>query len=66
MTTDSTDRLDTLQNELASLLEARLGDLSRILHRKEVTTRRIVATEMEIKRHESDVVRMEGELDSPA
>ena len=64
MTTDtSADRLDALQQELAAILESRLGDLSRVLHRNEITTRRIVATEMEIKRHESDVTRMESELD---
>jgi chromosome segregation ATPase len=64
MTADnSTDRLDDIQQELAAILESRLGELSRILHRNEVTTRRIVATEMEIKRHESDAIRMESELD---
>jgi len=64
MTTDSsTDRLDALQQEFATILESRLGDLSRTLQRSEVTTRRIVATEMEIKRHESDASRMESELD---
>ncbi len=64
MTTDSTtDRLDALQQEFSTLLESRLGDLSRILQLSEVTTRRIVSTEMEIKRHESDAERMEAELD---
>ena len=59
----SANRLDVIQQELAAILESRLGELSRILHLNEVTTRRIVATEMEIKRHESDAIRMEGELD---
>ena len=60
---NSANRLDVIQQELAAILESRLGELSRILHRNEVTTRRIVATEMEIKRHESDAIRMEAELD---
>jgi len=57
-----TDRLDQIQQELASILEERLGALSAALQQNEATTRRIVAAEMEMQRHSRDHARMASEL----
>ncbi len=61
-TMSSPDRLDQIQQELAGLLEERLGALTVALHASETTTRRIVAAELEMQRAQRDAERMKGEL----
>jgi chromosome segregation ATPase len=51
MATDSTDRLNQISLELASILEARIQELTSSMRAAEATTRQIVAAEMDIARY---------------
>ncbi len=51
MADDTTERLERIQTELASVLEERLGVLSDALAGSERTTRRIIAAEVELERN---------------
>lgn len=62
------DRLDEIQQELATILEERITRLNASLQANEATSRRIVATELELQRAKatgehlaSEVTRLESE-----
>lgn len=59
----TTDRLDEIQAQLASILEARIGELDRALRDSESMTRRLVGAEIELDRHRSTKQRLSAELD---
>ncbi|HCH62613.1 MAG TPA: hypothetical protein DFR83_07415 [Deltaproteobacteria bacterium] len=56
------DRLDQIQQELASILEERLAALTTSLQATEATSRRIVATEMELQRAQQTQSRLTAEV----
>jgi chromosome segregation ATPase len=62
MSDATADRLQEIQGELASILEARLGELTHALRSTEGTTRRIIGAEIEIERHRSGRDALEAEL----
>lgn len=55
------DRLDQIQQELASILEERISRLNAALQANEATSRRIVATEMELERAKNTGKRLAAE-----
>lgn len=64
MSDATADRLQEIQGELASILEARLGELTRTLRSTEGITRRIIGAEIEIERHRAGRDALEAELKS--
>ena len=62
MVTDSSSRLNEISAELSSILEARIQELTRAMKGAEQITRQIVATEMEISRHQQVQASMGPEL----
>lgn len=57
-----TDRLSAIKNEFDKLLEARVGDLLGVVRATQEVTRRLVATEEEIRRQTYLKDRLESEL----
>lgn len=51
MSDETTARLEKIQAELATILEARLQELNLVLASTEQVARRIIAAEMEVERH---------------
>jgi chromosome segregation ATPase len=62
MSDETTDRLQQLQGELASILTERLGALTTAVRATEAAGRRILSAELDIARHADDRARLEGEL----
>jgi archaellum component FlaC len=56
------DRLQAIKDELTDLLEARIGDLMGAVRATQEVTRRIVATEEEIRRQTVQRDQLEREL----
>lgn len=63
MVPDSSSRLNEISAELASILEARIQELTRSMKGAEQVTRQIVSTEMEISRHKQVQASMGPELE---
>jgi chromosome segregation ATPase len=59
----TTDRLDEIQAQLASILEARISELDTALRDSESMTRRLVGAEIELDRHRATKQRLSAELD---
>ena len=51
MQDDTATRLESIQKDLAAILEARLAELTDAMKKTEHATRRIVAAEVELERH---------------
>jgi chromosome segregation ATPase len=52
MASDTTDRLNQISSELASILEARVQELLTAMKAAEQATRQVVSTELEIQRYQ--------------
>ena len=63
MSESDADRLQSIQKEMAHILEARLGELSSAIRSSEQVTRQIITTEMEIKRHSQRERELQDELE---
>jgi len=62
MSDDTGDRLARIESELAEVLEQRLGVLADALASSERVTRRIIAAEVEIERHNQSRVTLREEM----
>lgn len=62
MSSQTTDRLNEISNELSSILEARIQELMEAMRKAEQATRRIVSTEMEIGRYTQLQESLGGEI----
>ena len=63
MSESDADRLQSIQKEMALILEARLGELSSAIRASEQVTRQIITTELEIQRHKQRETDLGVELD---
>ena len=63
MSDDTSQRLEAIQGELATILEARLAELNRTLRDTEAATRRIISAEVEIERHRGAQASLDGQLE---
>lgn len=62
MNDDTSARLQAIQRDLASILEARLSELTETMKGTELLTRRIIGAEVELERQNASRGPMEGEL----
>lgn len=69
MSDDTGTRLQAIQEELASILESRLNELTQAMKFSETLTRRLLAAELEVERHtaghgqlQAEIAAMEAEL----
>ncbi len=62
MQDDTATRLESIQKDLAAILEARLAELTDAMKKTEHATRRIVAAEVELERHHISRLQLESEL----
>ena len=62
MSDKSAERLQEIQAELSSILEARLAELTASLRDTESITRRIISAEFDIERHRATAERLEDEM----
>ena len=62
MSDETGKRLLSIQQELASILEARLAELTEAMKQTELVTRRIVAAEVELDRHTGTRTQLAAEL----
>ena len=63
MSEENTDRMQQIQLELQSILDSRLDALAKALRTTETTTRKIVAAELDIERHQATQQRLLAEFD---
>lgn len=69
MSDDTGNRLQAIQEELASILDSRLNELTQAMKTSETLTRRLLAAELELERHNAghgqltaEIASMEAEL----
>ena len=62
MQDDTATRLESIQKDLAAILEARLAELTDAMKKTEHAPRRIVAAEVELERHHISRLQLESEL----
>jgi chromosome segregation ATPase len=64
MSDPTTTRLQEIQSELSSILEARLAELNHALRASEGTTRRIISAEIELERQRSTQAHYDEQIAS--
>ena len=63
MQDDTATRLESIQKDLAAILEARLAELTDAMKKTEHATRRIVAAEVELERHHISRLQLDSEVE---